>query len=129
MSIGKVTFTHNFLNESKKKSFRINEHPSVLRAQIIAPCESMNQFLKNIGHLFIIILMFNFSFPLVHIGESQYFLVRLFTGLSHVDEGKLALEAMSDGLSFPKSDKYHSITKTVIGKIIKLCCCYTQFRH
>jgi hypothetical protein len=43
MSIGKVTFTHNFLNESKKKSFRINEHPSVLRAQIIAPCESMNQ--------------------------------------------------------------------------------------
>ncbi|PKC75818.1 hypothetical protein RhiirA1_436013 [Rhizophagus irregularis] len=93
MSIGKVTFTHNFLNESKKKSFRINEHPSVLRAQIIPPCE-------------------------IHIGESQYFLVRIFTGLSHVDEGILALEATSDGLSFPKSDKYHSITKTVIDEKI-----------
>ncbi|GBC05869.1 hypothetical protein RclHR1_06490004 [Rhizophagus clarus] len=93
MSIGKVTFTHNFLNESKKKSFRINEHPSVLRAQIIAPCE-------------------------IHIGEPQYFLVRIFTGLSHVDEGKLALEPVSEGLSFPKSEKYHSITKSVIDEKI-----------
>ena len=40
MSMGKVVFMQNFLNENKKKSFRINEHPAVLRAQIIAPNES-----------------------------------------------------------------------------------------
>ncbi|CAI2180055.1 6001_t:CDS:10 [Funneliformis geosporum] len=93
MSIGKVSFTHNFLNESKKKSFRINEHPSVLRAQIIAPSE-------------------------IHIGAQQYFLVRIFTGLSCVNEGKLSLEAISEELSFPKSEKYPSVTKSVINEKI-----------
>src|SRR5436305_1351522 len=112
MSIGKVTFTHNFLNESKKKSFRVNEHPSVLRAQIIAPNESM---------LFLLIFTIKFGIKffhfLVQIGAQQCFLVRIFTGLSRISEGKLTLEAMSEGLSFPRSDKYHSITRPVISKL------------
>ncbi|CAG8680991.1 30910_t:CDS:10, partial [Racocetra persica] len=88
MSVGKIVFTHNFLNESKKKFFRINEHPAVLRAQIIAPEE-------------------------INIGEQQYFLVQIFTGLTSVTKGSLILEPLSEGLTFPTTNKYHTVTRSV----------------
>ncbi|KAF0436082.1 Trafficking protein particle complex subunit 10 [Gigaspora margarita] len=93
MSVGKIVFTHNFLNESKKKFFRVNEHPAILRAQIVAPEE-------------------------IHIGEQQYFVVQIFTGLTSVTKGLLMLEPLSEGLTFPTTDKYHVITKSVNDDII-----------
>ncbi|CAG8667598.1 24821_t:CDS:10 [Dentiscutata erythropus] len=89
MSVGKIVFTHNFLNESKKKFFRINEHPAVLRAQIIAPEE-----------------------------KQQYFVVQIFTGLTSVTKGSLILEPLSEGLTFPATDKYHVVSKSVNDGII-----------
>ncbi|CAG8593544.1 17516_t:CDS:10, partial [Cetraspora pellucida] len=93
MSVGKIVFTHNFLNESKKKVFRINEHPAVLRAQIIAPEE-------------------------IHIGEQQYFLVQIFTGLTSVTKGSLILEPLSEGLTFPTTNKHHAVTKSVNDDVV-----------
>ncbi|CAG8497762.1 1816_t:CDS:10, partial [Acaulospora morrowiae] len=92
LSVGKVVFTQNFL-ESKKKSFRINEHPAVLRAQITAPDD-------------------------IRIGEQQYFVVQMFTGLTSVTKGTIMLEPLSEGLTFPETDKYHATVKLVNEGVI-----------
>ncbi|KAG9285997.1 hypothetical protein G9A89_022673 [Geosiphon pyriformis] len=88
LSIGKVIFTHSFLNDGKKKSFRVNDHPAILRAQVIAPTE-------------------------IHIGEQQYFIARIFTGHHNIDEGTLLLKPISEGLSFPSHATYNAIFKSI----------------
>ncbi|RHZ81350.1 hypothetical protein Glove_121g72 [Diversispora epigaea] len=93
MSMGKVVFMQNFLNENKKKSFRINEHPAVLRAQIIAPNE-------------------------IQVGEQQYFVAQIFTGLTNIIKGTLTLDPLSEGLTFPQTDKYHAVVKIVDHGVI-----------
>ncbi|CAG8441735.1 2761_t:CDS:10 [Diversispora eburnea] len=93
MSMGKVVFMQNFLNENKKKSFRINEHPAVLRAQIIAPNE-------------------------IHVGEQQYFIAQIFTGLTNVIKGTLTLDPLSEGLTFPQTDKYQAVVKIMDHGVI-----------
>ncbi|CAG8511571.1 6476_t:CDS:10, partial [Ambispora leptoticha] len=93
MNIGKVVFTHNFLNEGRKRAFRINDHPAILRAQVVAPTE-------------------------IHIGEQQYFIARVFTGLKSIEEGTLILKPISEGLSFPTQNAYHAVIKSVVDDTI-----------
>ncbi|CAG8444801.1 5577_t:CDS:10 [Ambispora gerdemannii] len=93
MNIGKIIFTHNFLNEGRKRAFRINDHPAILRAQVVAPTE-------------------------IHIGEQQYFIARVFTGLKSVEEGTLILKPISEGLSFPSQSTYHAVIKSVVDDTI-----------
>jgi hypothetical protein len=53
--------------------------------------------------------------PTAYIGEQQYFIARVRTGLTNLDEGVLTLKTLSEGLSFPALSKYHALFKTVSG--------------
>lgn len=74
MKTGKLVFLYDFLQESKKRIFRIDSNPLALKATIKSPSER-------------------------EAGQSNIFLVSVSSGKNHVAEATLSLFPASEGIS------------------------------
>ena len=101
MKIGKLVFLYDFLQESKKRVFRVDSNPQALKAAIKSPSKR-------------------------EAGQSNTFLVYVSSGKSHVAEATLSLFPASEGISlslvpsltFTKENADGSESEAVPGEIL-----------
>ncbi|KAF9291883.1 hypothetical protein BGZ68_001437 [Mortierella alpina] len=77
LKTGKLVFLYDFLQQSKKRYFRVDSHPQALKASITPPQE-------------------------VELGQPSRFVVRVSSGRNEVIDASLALVPTSEGMSFLK---------------------------
>ncbi|KAF9168897.1 hypothetical protein BGX20_011082 [Mortierella sp. AD010] len=78
LKIGKLVFMYDFLQESRKRIFRVDSHPKALRATITPPQE-------------------------MELGQTSLFVVHVSSGRNKVAEASLCLFPASEGISLIKT--------------------------
>ncbi|ORX84265.1 hypothetical protein K493DRAFT_341931 [Basidiobolus meristosporus CBS 931.73] len=79
MNVGKLVFTHYLLRETKKRTFRINEHPSTIKIQASLP-------------------------KIVHIGGQDTILVQILTRQDSIENGVIRVKSLTDLLTLKPCD-------------------------
>ncbi|KAF9906523.1 hypothetical protein EC991_000530 [Linnemannia zychae] len=74
LKTGKLVFLYDFLQENKKRIFRVDSHPQALKAVIKSPQE-------------------------MELGQPSTFVIHISSGRNHVSEASLSLYAASEGIS------------------------------
>ncbi|KAF9911607.1 hypothetical protein BX616_010548 [Lobosporangium transversale] len=92
LKTGKLVFWYDFLQESRKRNFRVDSHPKALRATITRPQE-------------------------MELGQTSTFVVHVSSGRNQVAEASLSLFSVSDGISLLKAPvlKYTKVTAVENG--------------
>ncbi|KAK9718790.1 hypothetical protein K7432_005264 [Basidiobolus ranarum] len=83
MNVGKLVFTHYLLKETKKRTFRINEHPSTIKIHASLP-------------------------KIVHIGEQDTILIQLLTRQDSIESGVIRVKSLTDLLTLKPCDSVSS---------------------
>lgn len=86
LKTGKLVFLYDFLQESKKRIFRVDSHPLALKAVIKPPQE-------------------------MELGQPSNFVIHISSGRNQVSEATLSLFPASEGISFLKEVPALTYTK------------------